>query len=291
MATGAQATERVAEVARLLPSFVFRVARSMREHDPRLWPQATRGGGKGAAHVQPAHLTNLALALAASDTIAASPKVVRGYRAMIADNPAAHVPDPDHAGEAASLLAYVFNGERSLGAGMDRVVELMTNERAAKTLEMAGLHIELCMDRIPRAYVAFHTFDSAEDDDKPFTKWLYRRRHPAASVVDPDWNFLPPPLITRTASIPASLLTVMATLWSDTKQRLPAPRTKHLTPTASATADSEQENAATLPQAAASRLNQPSTESERPGRQTSRKVGERDTLAKRRRSVAALNEE
>jgi hypothetical protein len=290
MATGRQATEKVAEVTKLLPSYVFRVARSIREYDPHLWPQAARGGGKGAAHVRPAHLTNLVLAVAATDTIAASPRVVRGYRAMIADNPAKHVPDPDHAGEAVALLANVFNGERSLGAALDRLVELMTNKQAATTLEMAGLHVEVHMDRVPRVYVAWHTFDAPEDNDKPFTRLLYRRRHPTAGVVDPDWNFLPPSLITRTARIPASLFTIMATLWTDTKQHVAARRTKRLTPTASANADSEQENAATLPEAAASRLNQPLTEREQPGRQTTRKIGAREKISKRR-SVAAFIEE
>jgi hypothetical protein len=267
----------------------------MRESNPHLWPQATQGGGRGAAHVTATHLTNVALAVALADTIATAPKVVPGYRNLIPHNPEQHRPDHARDGTAASYLKPVFAQARPLGAGLDQLIEVMTNARAAADLEAAGLYVELYVDsRVPRAVIGFRTFDSPEDHTAPLTQWIYRPRNTPAGVsreLDPAWNFLPPLLITRTALIPASLFTVLATLWSDTKQRLPARRTKPSLPAAASTsATPEAENPTALPEAAGSRLNQPSTESERPGRQTARKLGAREKISKRR-SVAALNEE
>ena len=83
MATGAQATERVAKATGVSVTYVERAARILKEADADLWPKARKGGGKGAAHVMPSHLVNLLLALMAADPITEAPEIVPRCRAMI----------------------------------------------------------------------------------------------------------------------------------------------------------------------------------------------------------------
>ena len=104
MATGAYAVEKIAEATGILPATVFRTARTLREADQALWPKAEKGGGRGAAHVEPSHLANLAIALAAADPITLAPKVVAGYRALICPKPRFKHPES----RIVRLLASVF---------------------------------------------------------------------------------------------------------------------------------------------------------------------------------------
>jgi hypothetical protein len=83
MATGAQATERVAKATGVSVTYVERVARILKEADADLWPKARKGGGKGAAHVMPSHLVNLLLALMSADPITEAPEIVPRCRALI----------------------------------------------------------------------------------------------------------------------------------------------------------------------------------------------------------------
>jgi hypothetical protein len=85
MATGAQATEKVAKATGVSVTYVERAARILKEADADLWPKAKKGGGKGAAHVMPAHLVNLLLALMAADPITEAPEIVPRCRAMMPD--------------------------------------------------------------------------------------------------------------------------------------------------------------------------------------------------------------
>jgi hypothetical protein len=80
MATGAQAVERIAQATGILPATVFRAAKILREYDSVLWPEAGKGGGKAAAHVEPSHLVNLVLALAVADPITKAPTIVKDFR-------------------------------------------------------------------------------------------------------------------------------------------------------------------------------------------------------------------
>jgi hypothetical protein len=238
------------------PPAIARFCRDLREADPAFWPQAAKGGGKGAAHVEPAHLVNLALALALAAPIAGIPKaignyrnLVRGYRALVPHRPRDHVPDPAQYGVAAGLLnhAGVFTGHQPLGVALERLVELLTDGDAAHVLETAGLYVELHTLRMPRAVVSYRTFDPLEDHTAPETILIYRPDTPIDRAV------LPRRLIVQTSLIPASLFTVMAALWSDTKRHLAARRTMLPLPVmASASAIPVQEDAAALPGAAAS---------------------------------------
>jgi hypothetical protein len=223
VATGVQAAERIAAATGLLPSSVFRTARTLREAGKGLWPEAAKGGGKGAAHVERRHLINLAIALAVNDPLAAV-KAIPAYRGLIPHRPEKHAPDPEHAGQAASLLMTndMFNGRRAIGAELDRLLDLLTQGDTAGTLENAGLHIEFFIElRVPRVCVRYHAFDLEDDLATHTTELLYRKPNTPPGVsreLDPYWNFLPPRLITRTALIPVSLFTVMADLWADTKR-------------------------------------------------------------------------
>jgi hypothetical protein len=232
LATGAQAVERVAQATDLLPSTVFRFARTLREANKTLWPEAAKGGGKGAAHVEPRHLVNLAIALAVNDPRHAV-KAIPVYRRLMPDKPDQHTLDDRDVGIAASLLRAndMFNGKRALGVELDRLLALLVKGATADVLETAGLHIEFYIEqRVPRARVRFHAFDLEDDQRHHLADLLYRRPKmpPGLSrALDPYFNFLPPGLITRTALLPVSLFTVLAELWADNPD---ASRKNHRSP-------------------------------------------------------------
>lgn len=292
MATGQQAIERVAEVVGDRPTTLFRAAKAMREASQgSLWPQSSRGGGKGAIHIEPYHLVNLVLAVSACVRVTDAPKFVPFYRALIPNKPEEHVLPEGDEGSAANLLriADVFSGQQSLGTALDRLVDLLTKDEAPPTLEDAGLYIELCINRLPHAYVSFRTFDGEQDHEAPLTKWLYTRANTPGG--QPYWNtsLLPSRLIERTALIPCKVFSLLAPLWIDTQDHIAARESGRLSVAASGSAAPEYETAAPLAGDAAALRNQPHTEGKRPGRQTPRKLGERERLSKR--SVAALPEE
>jgi hypothetical protein len=79
MATASKAIARIAEVAGVLPSAASRAARYLRETDTNLWPEGSAGRGQ-EAHVEPRHLVNLVLALAAADPITTAPETVATLR-------------------------------------------------------------------------------------------------------------------------------------------------------------------------------------------------------------------
>jgi hypothetical protein len=220
MATGAAATTRIAEATGALAANVFRTARTLREAGKDLWPEAGRGGGRVAAHVERRHLTNLAIALAVNEPLLAV-KFIPVYRKLRADKPQQHALNPD-SGQAASLLAVndLFTGKRRLGDELDRLLGTLLDGRIADVLESAGLYFEFFIEqRIPRVIVGHHVFDAPDDLQKPTIRWVYRRSNaPPDRAFDPDFNFLPPLLITRTALIPVSLFTIMAKLGADTEQ-------------------------------------------------------------------------
>jgi hypothetical protein len=223
MATGAQAVERIAQATDLLPATVFRFARTLREADKTLWPEAAKGGGKGAAHVEPPHLVNLAIALAVNDPRDAV-RAIPVYRRLMPDKPEQHILDDRDVGIAASLLRTndAFNGKRALGAELDRLLALLLEGDTAVVLGSAGLHVEFYIEhRVPRARVRFHAFDLEDDLRHHLADLLYRRPKTPQGLsraLDPYFNFLPPRLITRTALLPVSLFAVLAELWADTKQ-------------------------------------------------------------------------
>jgi hypothetical protein len=93
MTTGAQATEAIAKATGVSLTLVERAARILKEADADLWPKAKKGGGKGAAHVTPAHLVNLLLTLMGADPLTEAPAIVPRYRNLIAESP--HHPEED----------------------------------------------------------------------------------------------------------------------------------------------------------------------------------------------------
>jgi hypothetical protein len=222
MATGAQAVERIAEATALLPAHVFRFARYLREADQDLWPEAGKGGGKLAAHVEQRHLVNLAIALAVDDPGDAV-KAVPVYRNLVPNKANQHVLKREDIGMAASLLIThkMFRG-RPLGSELDQLLDLLTWGDTAKILGKAGLYTEFFIEQlVPRVCVGYHTMDPANDLAKPMIELVYRKPDMPpgqARELAPYWNFLPLRRITRTALLPVSLFAVMAELWADTKR-------------------------------------------------------------------------
>jgi hypothetical protein len=233
LATGAFATQRIAKATGDLPATIFRTARMLREHDPAFWPEAGKGGGHAAAHVTQRHLVNLALALAVGEPRLAV-KAIPIYREMIADKPARHAPTQG-AGLAANLLANndLFKGTRCLGDELQRLLTVLLQGDIATVLESAGLYFEFFIEgRVPRVVVGHHQFDALGDLDKPHIRWLYRRPHMThANEFDPNRNYLPRMLITRTTLLPVSLFTVLAELWVDTQEYQAKQSTRRIKPT------------------------------------------------------------
>ena len=82
MSTGPAAVERISRVTGLPPGNVARRADVLKRHTPPLWARAEQGGGAKANHVEPHHLTCLALALAA-DPIADTDEIVLALRSLV----------------------------------------------------------------------------------------------------------------------------------------------------------------------------------------------------------------
>jgi hypothetical protein len=292
MATGARAIARLAEAARLPQPVVLRTARALREADQILWPQAGRGGGRGAVHVEPQHLVSLSIgiAIAVASPVADVPKIVTGYRDMGWNT----VPlfSPERTGHASSLLdnAGLFRPDITAGELLEDVLILLADQPdVAKTLRAVGWRIDLERDlQWPRISVNYIETDLPADAAYAIHKFILRPHDPPVGLSkkrDPAWNFLGPvapgtEAMLHTVSLLTPWFEVLAELWNDTRRH--HRKSISLPATASASAVPEHENAAALPGATASRLNQSSAERRRPGRQTSRKL---------QRSMAVIKEE
>jgi hypothetical protein len=87
VATSAQTIEELDPTLRpagLTLGSLERVTRMLKQADDKtLLPKSKKGGGVGGIDLQPRHLVNLTLAIAAADTAAEAPAVVPVYRALI----------------------------------------------------------------------------------------------------------------------------------------------------------------------------------------------------------------
>jgi hypothetical protein len=219
VATGAHAVERIAEATGILPATVFRTARTLREADQALWPKAEKGGGRGAAHVEPTHLANLVIGLAAADPITSAPKVVAGYRALICPNPQFKQPES----RISRLLASVFVTADNFGSWLEGLVHLLSDpdNDAASELTERGFFIDLVGDpRIPRVVVSYIPDDQSGERET----LLFRPQHPTPHLSrarNPASNFLAtdaPAAIMRTATLFVPLFSVLGDLWNHTQR-------------------------------------------------------------------------
>jgi hypothetical protein len=141
MATGAQATERVAKATGVSVTYVERAARILKEADADLWPKARKGGGKGAAHVMRPHLVNLLLALMAADPITEAPEIVPRCRAMMPDPKNDLASDEFETGQEARILGILdaFCPGSNLGERFEGLVRtLMQTDNRARVRQLLG---------------------------------------------------------------------------------------------------------------------------------------------------------
>ena len=155
--------------------------------------------------------------------------------------------------------------------------------------------------RLPRMSVDYTETDLEGDEDHHRAHLILRPRPTPVGLsrkLDSAWNFLAPtpdarpPVMLQTVTLLTELFVVLGDLWNDTRKHHAETVFGHKThslsrPDASARTMPGNENAATLPGAAASRSNQPSAEREKPGRQTSRKVA-RERVPNKGRSADAV---
>jgi hypothetical protein len=310
VATGAFAVKRIAETTGILPATVFRTARTLREADPTLWPIAAKGGGRGGAHVEPRHLVNLAIALAAADPITAAPKVVVGYRALVCPNP--HFSYPED--RMARRLSRLFVTAADCGGWLEGLVNELADadNDVAEELSARGFYVDLVGDlRIPTMRASY--FPDGEASEREIL--LFQPQHPTPGLSrnrDPASNFLAtdaPGAIMRTATLFMPLFVVLAELSDHTRRyrgdkplneilkqsqrdsrreardrQSPTKRQSSSSPP-DASANPEDENAATPARVAAS-PNQPYAERARPGLHTPRNVTTRERFLKRSAATA-----
>jgi hypothetical protein len=124
VATASEAIERIAEATGIMQATVFRAARFLRERDTSLWPQGSQGRGQ-EAHVEPHHLVNVVLALAAADPLTTAPDVVAQLRELSPRPDGIPVTSRDDSGNETTVHAYrstPFLPGATLGEALDRLV-------------------------------------------------------------------------------------------------------------------------------------------------------------------------
>ena len=279
MATAAQAIERIAAETGILELTVFRAARALREADVMLWPQGTQGRGK-AAHVEAAHLVNLALALLVADPLTAAPQEVLTYRSLrsVAERKIHHVVRredeiiglwTEKVGKGVippsinllnmrdiTLLQLLTPAGQRVGEGLEDLLTRAANDfDVVKAMHTTAWHGQFVL-RQQLALFSFvlpdgdTVFDSYGVDPEPQLPGLQsaadRSPHPAAFM--------------QTATLMPGTIEVLVNLLRDTMG--------HRGKAANETAASPAREAAAP--------DQPSTEREQPGLQTPRKVALRE---------------
>jgi hypothetical protein len=287
--TGAQAVERIAEATGLLPSAVFRTARALREADPTLWPEAKKGGRRGAAHVEPRHLVNLALALAVADPVATLPDAVAIYRALICS------PSPDHESRVARLLkkAGVFEVGDSLGNNLERLVTLLADPdlNTILILNEAELSIELVADRRhPRAFFSHfvnstnYTVDANVilacffDKDSKIHSILAENKPQSNHGMPPQ----PSPLLYHKGVLNISMFGLLADLWNHTRRCHANIKPDPISDGLARQSTAENETAASLPgDTAAPNQSQPNIAKQRSGTSETSEVTPKRKISQR----------
>jgi hypothetical protein len=188
MATASKAITRIAEVAGVIPSAASRAARYLRETDTNLWPEGLAGRGQ-EAHVEPRHLVNLVLALAAADPITTAPETVATLRS--ATPVSCSVGDKE---EDVSALRVT-----TLGDALDAFIE--------RGIEFWSLTITRS-----KGCIWAHLYTTTSQTDS-FGDQLLRE-----TLFTPS-NTLPPGedgSLVHTVTVPPILLNTLGELWADT---------------------------------------------------------------------------
>jgi hypothetical protein len=220
MATGAQATERVAKPMGVSLTLVERAARILKEADADLWPKAKKGGGKGAAHVMPSHLVNLLLALMTADPITEAPEIVPRYRALIPGRYRGHdvdVFEHGHVDGMADILNDFCPGS-NLGERLEGLVRNLMNgenrSRASKLLRSltVGRSHQSGGEITASIEVSTGTIEFVVPIGDLFSSMQMQN--------DTEHSGIPEAAISDTKSVPFRIFEIMADLVLDTEREL-----------------------------------------------------------------------
>ena len=220
MATGAQATERVAKPMGVSLTLVERAARILKEADADLWPKAKKGGGKGAAHVMPSHLVNLLLALMTADPITEAPEIVPRYRALIPGRYRGHdvdVFEHGHVDGMADILNDFCPGS-NLGERLEGLVRNLMNgenrSRASKLLRSltVGRSHQSGGEITASIEVSTGTIEFVVPISDLFSSMQMQN--------DTEHSGIPEAAISDTKSVPFRIFEIMADLVLDTEREL-----------------------------------------------------------------------
>jgi hypothetical protein len=214
MATGAQATERVAKATGVSVTYVERAARILKEADADLWPKARKGGGKGAAHVMRPHLVNLLLALMVADPITEAPEIVPRCRAMMPDPKNDLASDEFETGQEARILGILdaFCPGSNLGERLEGLVcTLMQIDNHSRVRQLLGKF------EVGRSFQSGGTISATAE----ISGAVIAFKEPIGSLLDLPEGWRPPEAaIADTKSVPFGIFETLADLALDTEHAL-----------------------------------------------------------------------
>jgi hypothetical protein len=123
MATGQQALEYISRKAGIPFNPLERYARVLRDERNDFWALGKQGGGRFAAHVQPAHLINLAIAVAYGEQ-SLGPRVVETFRVMVVTGEISHANDKNLAAALKQIR------KLTLGQALEALVDRLADDPA-----------------------------------------------------------------------------------------------------------------------------------------------------------------
>lgn len=226
MATGTQAIARLAAETGTLLASIDRATVALQA--ARLWPVGRRGGGRTTPHVEPTHLTNIAIAMCAADPITAAAEWVERYRGLVVAHTLERKEIVEEGGITTTTVRHVdgrrqgllmgglYSFGNTLGHWLDGLLLLTTEPEAQQFTDFmwSALTVELTIRReFPEAAMSV-TFKMPDDPGLTVETNRFLVRH------EEDMPPLPPTLAVqprRVVTMPFRLFEVLRELAANTR--------------------------------------------------------------------------
>jgi hypothetical protein len=221
--TGSQAITRLALETGTLFASIDRASVALQAAG--CWPVGKRGGGRTTPHVEPSHLTNIAIAMMAADPITAAAEWVERYRGLIVASTLEIQQITEAGGTVTTTERHVDGCRRgllmgvmhafgnTLGHWLDGLLSLTTEQPEALDFMWSALTVELTVRReFPEAAMAI-TYKMPDDPGLTIETNRFLIKH------EEDMPPLPPELAVqprRVVTMPYRLFEVLRELAADT---------------------------------------------------------------------------